>query len=287
MMYNKILIFLVPMEVSKIDTGIAFQIGSLTVRWYGIMIVTGIVAAIFIAAMLAKRKAIDIDHLLNIALLAVPFGILGARAYYVIFEWPYYSQHPNEILATWKGGLAIHGAIIAGGLAIFCYVLRKKHSFRVWGDILTPGLILAQAVGRWGNYFNQEAYGYETTVPWAMFIDGAYRHPTFLYESIWDAVGFVLLLVLWQAWKKRKNGDIMACYMIYYSLGRFVVESFRTDSLMLGPFRVAMLISLVGVVLGALLLYFNRRRPVEIMAGGQITGTVQPAKPAKQKKGKK
>ena len=188
-------------------------------------------------------------------------AILGARIYYVIFELPYYIQHPDEIIAIWHGGLAVHGGLLAGVASIYLGCCHYKISFWQFTDIMAPFMILGQAIGRWGNFFNQEAYGYEVdpaAVPWAMWIDGAYRHPTFLYESCWDLlVFFVLLWLARQAWVRR--GEIALGYLMLYSMGRVVVEGFRTDSLMLGPLRMAQVMSLVLFV-GALLVLLYRRK---------------------------
>ncbi|MGI5825107.1 MAG: prolipoprotein diacylglyceryl transferase [Bacillota bacterium] len=241
---------------------IAFQIGGLEVRWYGLLIVLGILLAMAVASRNCKKYRVDTDHLLNIVLLIVPVGLIAARLYYVIFNWSYYSANPSEIIAIWHGGLAIHGGIIGGALAMLVYCIVKKMPFRIMGDIITPGVVLAQAIGRWGNFFNQEAYGSETTLPWAIYIDGAYRHPTFLYESLWDLAAFVILMLLWSKWGKRRRGDIMALYFILYSLGRVWIEWLRTDSLMIGDIKMAMLMSVAGVLLGIFFLVYNRLRPV-------------------------
>lgn len=241
---------------------VAFEIGGLSVRWYGLLIVCGILIAILIAVRNCKKSRVDTDHLMNIILLILPCGLIGARLYYVIFNWGYYSANPSEIIAVWHGGLAIHGGLLGGMLAMFLYCLVKKMPFRVMADIILPGVVLAQAIGRWGNFFNQEAYGSVTDLPWAIYIDGAYRHPTFLYESLWDLAVFILLMVLWNKWKNRKHGDIMALYFIGYSLGRFWIEWFRTDSLMLGDLKMAMVISVAGIAAGILCLLFDRLHPI-------------------------
>lgn len=240
---------------------IAFQLGPFEVRWYGVLICCGMIAAFIWAFYRTKQIGLDPDHLLNILLLVVPLGIIGARLYFVVLHWDVYGAKPSLIPQIWRGGLAIHGGIIAGLLVLAIYSRYQRQSLRRWGDILTPGLILAQGIGRWGNYFNQEAYGYETDLPWAMLIDGAYRHPTFLYESIWDILGFLLLAYISKK-NKYKTGDVMACYMIWYSVGRFFIERFRTDSLMVGDLRAAMVVSAIGVVAGLVLLWLNRRYPV-------------------------
>ena len=248
---------------------IAFSIGPFDIRWYAVCILLGVLAAWFVCRSSCKRMNIDTEHLLNIILFGLVFGVLGARAYYVIFRWSYYSLHPAEIPQIWRGGLAIHGAIIAGCIVIWVYSRLKKHCFRQWLDIMGPGVILAQGIGRWGNFFNQEAYGFETDLPWAMYIDGARRHPTFLYESIWDVAGFVLLFALSRS-KKPKVGDIAALYFIWYSCGRFVIEWFRTDSLMGGGLKAAMVMSLLLIILGCALLFINRRFPVTDISAMQI-----------------
>ena len=240
------------------DTSIAFVIGPFTVRWYGIIISLAILFGIVIAAHLAKKMGEDTDDLINIALIAVPLAILGARLYYVAFNWDFYSQNPAEILKTWHGGMAIHGAVLAGILVVFFYTKMKDLCFRRWLDILCVPLILGQAVGRWGNFFNQEAYGYETNMPWAMYIDGAYRHPTFLYESLRDLAVFLLLLYIFKKCR-YKTGDLAACYLVGYSLGRFFIEQLRTDSLMMGPIRVAVFVSFIGILAGIVLFYLNRK----------------------------
>lgn len=253
---------------------VAFQIGSLSVRWYGLLIVCGILLAMAVASYNCRRYRVDKEHLLNIVLFMIPIGLICARLYYVIFNWENYAANPSEILAIWHGGLAIHGGIIGGALTVLVYSAIKKIPFRVFGDIITPGVALAQAIGRWGNFFNQEAYGSVTDLPWAIYIDGAYRHPTFLYESLWDLAIFILLMVLWSKWRSRRKGDIMALYFIGYSLGRVWIEWLRTDSLMLfGSIKMAMLMSVLGVVFGVIILVYDRIKPAAkykmVKAGGK------------------
>jgi len=261
------------------DSGIAFQIGSITIRWYGLLIASGIALGFFLTYKEAKRQHLNTDELANILLLILPIGIIGARLYYVACNMGYYGQHPWQIFQIWRGGLAIHGAIIAAVLTGILYAWGKKLNFFRWADLLIPAVSLAQAIGRWGNFFNQEAYGYPTTVPWAMYIAGAYRHPTFLYESIWDIVVFIILYKLLH--REHKIGSVFASYLILYSIGRFFIEMLRTDSLMFGPFRAAMLISGIGVLVGVFILSRIRKNPVVDVA------KIQPAPIAVMPKRKK
>lgn len=240
---------------------VAFTLGPITVRWYGLLIATAMLIAAVGGCRAMRKAGIDEDDFLTIFMVTIVVAILGARAYYVLFELPYYLQHPGEIIAIWHGGLAVHGGLIAGMLAIYFGCKHYRISFWQFTDIIAPFMILGQAIGRWGNFFNQEAYGYEvdpSVVPWAMWIDGAYRHPTFLYESIWDLLVFFVLLWLGrQLWVRR--GEIALSYLMLYSMGRVVVEGFRTDSLMLGPLRMAQVMSLV-LFFGALLVLWYRRK---------------------------
>ncbi|MDO4581448.1 MAG: prolipoprotein diacylglyceryl transferase [Bacillota bacterium] len=249
------------------NTGVAFSVGSLTVRWYGVIISCAMAVGIMLAYAETKRQHLDEDHLFNILLLVIPAAIIGARLYYVLFEWSRYAAEPGKIFAIWEGGLAIHGGIIAGALAIWLYCRAKREDFLRWTDIIAPSLAFGQACGRWGNYFNNEAYGsviepdsFWSWVPMQVFAEGAYHHPTFLYESLWDALIFVTLLILLR--RPHRIGSIFACYLVFYSIGRFFIEMLRTDSLMLGPFKQAMLISAVGVVIGVLILSAINKRPL-------------------------
>jgi len=217
--------------------------------------------AVLFACLEAKKQELNSEHYFNMCLMVLVLGIIGARAYYVFFNWDFYGANLTKILAIYEGGLAIHGGLIAGGL-VFALTGIYYH-IGAWRslDIVTPFVPLAQAIGRWGNYFNQEAYGYAVDpekIRWAMFIDGAYRHPTFLYESLWNLL--VFLFLLW--FRRRRNivtGDVALMYAILYSSGRLVIESFRTDSLMLGSFRVAQLVSVAAILLSILTIYLRHR----------------------------
>ncbi len=241
---------------------IAFELGPISVHWYGILIACAFLIGVWGSLREAKLEGINEDHFLNLIIICIVCAVIGARAYYVIFEWNYYSQHLSEIIATWHGGLAIHGGVIGGIIAIA--VCAWHYRLRIWQllDIIAPYLILGQAIGRWGNFFNQEAYGYEVSpdvVPWAMYIDGAYRHPTFLYESIWDIIGFLLLIFASRS-TKLKEGDIALLYFVYYSAGRFIIEGFRTDSLMLGPLRVAQVVCIIAIVASVVIAAVRRKK---------------------------
>ena len=238
---------------------IAFQIGPIAVRWYGILMSSALAIGTFLAYREAIRQKLDPDQIINLVIIAAPLAFIGARAYYVIFRWSYYSTNPSEIPAIWHGGLAIHGALIAGVLAGYFFVKWQKLKFWQIADIVAPSIILGQAIGRWGNFFNQEAYGYPTDLPWAMYIDGAYRHPTFLYESLWD-LGVFLFLLWYRRRKGIKHGEVFLIYAILYSAGRFIVEAFRTDSLMLGSLRAAQVISVIIIMAAVGLIYYRRKK---------------------------
>ena len=249
---------------------ILFTWGHFTIRWYGVLMVSGMAIAVLLSCLEAKRRELNAEHYFNMCLMVLIIGILGARAYYVFFNWDFYGENLLKILAIYEGGLAIHGGLIAGSLT---FVISGLY-YHIGGwrslDIAAPSVALAQSIGRWGNYFNQEAYGYVVDpekIPWAMFIDGAYRHPTFLYESIWDLLVFLFLL-----WYRRRskiiNGDVFLAYAVLYSIGRIVIEGLRMDSLMLGDFRIAQIVSATAIVFGLLTMYIRSRGRDQ---GGKIT----------------
>lgn len=233
---------------------VAFTLFGLEVRWYGIFIATGALLAIFFAEKLIERNPrVPKEAAVDVSIFALPLGIIGARTYYVLFEWQYYSAHLSEVLAIRNGGLAIHGGLIGGSLAIFIYCRAKKISFFELLDMLAPGVVLAQGIGRWGNFMNGEAHGGVTTVPWAINVGGQMVHPTFLYESMLD-VGIFLFLYFYLSKKRRFSGELAGAYMILYGIGRFFIEGLRTDSLYIGPLRTAQVVSIIGIALGILLL---------------------------------
>lgn len=241
---------------------VAFQLFGISVHWYGIILSFAVIVGLVLAIFEAKRVNFNPEDVVDLVIWALPISILGARFYYVFFNWGFYQRNPGEILAIWHGGLAIHGAVISALITTWVFVKYRQLNFWKTVDIFAPGLILGQAIGRWGNFINQEAYGYETDLPWAMYIDGAYRHPTFLYESLWNFSVFLFLL-----WLRKKpklvSGDIFLAYSGLYSLGRFFIEGLRTDSLMLGNIRVAQLVSAVAIFLSVILIYSNHRKQRE------------------------
>lgn len=232
---------------------IAFSIFGFDIRWYGIFIALAmLIASVFV---LKKGKAMGLseDNLMDLIIWVLPSAIVGARLYYVIFyDFSYYVSNPMEILNLRAGGLAIHGGIISGFLAGWVVTVRKKLPFVKLADVVAPVLILGQAIGRWGNFFNGEAHGGPTSLPWGIMVAGVKVHPTFLYESIWNGIIFLILLRFLN--KKHFDGQIIALYFVLYSIGRFFIEGLRTDSLMIGPLRVAQVISLL-MILGGLAIY--------------------------------
>ena len=249
---------------------IAIQFGPLTIHWYALIILSGLLLAVFLATKEAPRRQIPSDDIMDFILIAFPLAILGARIYYVVFEWSYYQNHIMEIFAIWQGGLAIYGGLLTGGVVLFWYCYRKALSPIDFLDVAAPTVMIAQSIGRWGNFVNQEAYGKAVTqldylpdfIRRQMYIDGSYRVPTFLYESLWNLIGFIIILVLRRRPKLFRRGDITAFYLIWYGCGRFFIEGMRTDSLMLGSLRVSQWLSALLVVSGLVLYYVNRRETV-------------------------
>ncbi|RKD27662.1 phosphatidylglycerol:prolipoprotein diacylglycerol transferase [Caminicella sporogenes DSM 14501] len=237
---------------------VAFKIFGISVRWYGILISFGMLLGTLLAVRESRRVNIDENKLIDLILVVIPCAIIGARLYYVIFNWSYYNGDIMKIINIREGGLAIHGGVIAGFISGYLFTKYNKLSFWKIADIIAPSLILGQSIGRWGNFINKEAYGRPTNLPWAITVDGVKVHPTFLYESLWDFAIFIFLM------KYRKNkkfdGEVFYFYIILYSIGRFFIEGLRIDSLMLGPFRVAQLLSLALIVIFTYLLIKRRKK---------------------------
>jgi len=248
---------------------VALDFGFIQIYWYSIMILIGLLIGLLVIYKEIKKQNINVDFFTNLAFYSIIIGIICARLYYVLFNLDYYSNHLLEIFEIWNGGLAIHGGIIGGGIFALIYCYKYKVDFYRVFDICVVGLIIAQAIGRWGNFFNQEAYGVLTTkdalismnlpefIVDGMYINGGYHHPTFLYESIWNVLGFVVLILIRWLYKRLKTGQLTGIYLIWYSLGRIFIESMRTDSLMLGSIRVAQLVSVLFIIAGVLLIIFR------------------------------
>jgi phosphatidylglycerol---prolipoprotein diacylglyceryl transferase len=223
-----------------------FTFGTIKVYWYGLFIVLGAMAAISITAKLAKRAGLPPTKVFDMAFYIMIFGILGARIYHILLELPYYTKYPADIIKVWQGGLAIHGAIIAGLITLVIFCKKEKIDFWLSAAIMVPGVALGQAIGRWGNYFNQELYGLPTDLPWGIPIDLMHRplqflsveyfHPTFLYESLGNFIifGILFFLVLRVAAKKISDPKIiLLSYLAMYSILRFSTEFLRLDQTLL------------------------------------------------------
>ncbi|HAY2299919.1 TPA: prolipoprotein diacylglyceryl transferase [Staphylococcus aureus] len=247
---------------------VAFNLGPLSVRWYGIIIAVGILLGYFVAQRALVKAGLHKDTLVDIIFYSALFGFIAARIYFVIFQWPYYTENPGEIIKIWHGGIAIHGGLIGGFIAgvIVCKV-KNLNPFQI-GDIVAPSIILAQGIGRWGNFMNHEAHGGPVSRAFLeqlhlpnfiienMYINGQYYHPTFLYESIWDVAGFIILVNIR---KHLKLGETFFLYLTWYSIGRFFIEGLRTDSLMFtSNIRVAQLVSILLILISISLIIYRR-----------------------------
>ena len=249
---------------------VALDLGIVQIYWYSLCILVGMMIGMFLVYRETIKKNINDTLITNLIFYTIIVSIIGARIYYVIFDWGYYSKNPTEILEIWNGGLAIHGAIIFGGLFLIMYTKQHKMNTLKILDICSVGLIIGQAIGRWGNFFNQEVYGSEVSLGFlkglhlpgfiidGMHISGAYHHPLFLYESLLCVLGFILLLVIRRR-KYIKTGQIFGIYCMWYSLGRFFLEGMRDSkyNLMLGNFKAAQIVSIGMFLVG--LFFFVRR----------------------------
>ena len=252
---------------------VAFTLFGKDIYWYGIIMATAMLLGILLASRLMKRAGENPDLIYDLAIIVIPLAIIGARIYYVLFQWEYYSNYPFwEVFAVWHGGLAIYGGVIGGLIGLLVFSKWKKISFFKLADVVAPALILGQAIGRWGNFVNQEAYGSPTNnialnfFPVSVFIEatGRYHYATFFYESMWNLLVFALLMLytyekLWKK-KERVHGDVFVLYLVLYGFGRMFIEGMRTDSLMLGPIRISQLLSGVMVLCGVL--YFIFQKPI-------------------------
>ncbi len=251
---------------------IALEIGPITIRWYGILMATAILVGFWLAHRRALEEGLPADELVRVAQWSVVAGLCGARLYEVAFNWDYYGRFPWKIIAVWEGGLAMHGGLIAGPLVGLLLARRWGVPIRRGLDVVAPSMVLGQAIGRWGNFFNEEAFGRPTDLPWKLYIsplhrppefrDAQFFHPTFLYESLWDALVFALLVWWVRPRVGRHPGAVFFSYVGLYSVGRFFIEALRLDSFWVAGFRVAQLASIVGVIVAVVgLAWVRRSRP--------------------------
>lgn len=257
--------------IAQIDR-VAFNLLGIPIYWYALIIVSGIIIAMWLSSREAVRVGLKSEDVTDFMLWGLPLSIIGARLYYILFDLPQYIADPIQIFNIRSGGLAIYGGLIAG--AITLYFFTKYHFISMWTflDIAAPSVLLAQAIGRWGNFMNHEAYGPVTTriflenphIPRFiidnMYIEGFYRQPTFLYESVWSLIGFILLLFLRNKKHLLKKGEVLLVYVMWYSFGRFFIEGLRTDSLyFLGVIRISQLLS-AFLFVGTIILFIWRRK---------------------------
>lgn len=263
--------------------GVGLEIGPISLRWYGLLIASAILIGASLSQYLAQQRQVKPELLSELVIWLVIGAIPAARLYYVLFRWDYYRHYPEEVFAIWRGGIAIHGAILGGLVAALIFARLKRVSFWQLADLVAPSLILGQALGRWGNFFNSEAFGRPTDLPWKLLIPlekrpsgyetVEYFHPTFLYESLWDLMVFGLLMTLFFKYPQAKRGTLFLVYAVGYSLGRLWIEGLRTDSLMLGPLRIAQVVSLVGIIVGVAglaWLYFLKRSLPDVQPSDRI-----------------
>ena len=258
---------------------VMFSVGKVEVRWYSFFILVAVIIGFILAIREGKKKKIDKDIIFDMGFYIVIFGILGARLYYVLFNFKEYQYNVLEIFRLWNGGLAIHGGILFGLLTIYIFSKIKNIKLSTLTDIVAPSLILGQAIGRWGNFFNSEAHGPITAlanlqkmkiipnfVIKGMKIDGVYYHPTFYYEFLWCLVGFIMLILIRNLYKKLKSGQLTCIYLMWYSFGRFFIESLRTDSLMILNLKVAQILSVILFVVSLvffLVIMFRTEKVIE------------------------
>jgi phosphatidylglycerol---prolipoprotein diacylglyceryl transferase len=262
---------------------IAFQlgplplVGTIVIRWYGILMALSIVVALWLCHRQARKEKLPADDIISVGQWAILAGLVGARLYEVIFNWDYYGVYPRKIFAVWEGGLAIHGGLIVGPLVGVLLAWYWKVPILRGLDVTAPSFAIGQAIGRWGNFFNEEAFGQPTNLPWKLYISPQHRppgytqfdyfHPAFLYESVWDLAMFILLVVWLRPRLRDQPGALFFAYIGVYSIGRFLIEGIRLDSFWVGPFRVAQLASLLGVIVAVVGLAWTRHRAQRGLSG--------------------
>lgn len=245
---------------------VLLDLGFIQIRWYSLFILIAIFIGGFLVYREAEKKGLDKDELIDIMFYTLIIGIVGARLYYVLFNLDYYLANPIEIIQMWHGGLAIHGGLLFALIFLLIYFKKKKMNLLLFLDTIVVGLIIAQAIGRWGNFFNGEAYGRDVTLEFlknlhlpnfiikGMHIGNSYKEPTFLYESILSLIGFIILLSVRKI-KKIKTGTLTSIYLIWYGISRLIIETFRSDSLMLGSIKMAQVVSIIGIIAGIIILF--------------------------------
>ena len=250
---------------------VAFNIFGFNVYYYSLCILLGVIVAYILITREGKKQGLPKEFISDLIFYTLIIGILGARVYYCVFNLDYYLANPSEILKIYNGGLAIHGGVIAGLIFVYFYTKKKNVSFIKILDIVAPAVIIAQSFGRWGNFFNQEAHGGITTyqnlknmhIPEfiinGMHIEGKYYYPTFFFESIWCLIGFIILMIARRN-KNLKKGFQIGFYFIWYGIGRFFIEALRTDSLMFFGLKIAQIVSLIGIIIGIIIIVTNRNK---------------------------
>ena len=250
---------------------VAFNIFGFNVYYYSLCILLGVIVAYILITREGKKQGLTKEFTSDLIFYTLIIGILGARVYYCVFNLDYYLANPSEILKIYNGGLAIHGGVIAGLVFVYFYTKKKNISFIKILDIIAPAVIIAQSFGRWGNFFNQEAHGEITTyqnlknmhIPEfiinGMHIEGKYYYPTFFFESIWCLIGFIILMISRRN-KNLRKGFQIGFYFIWYGIGRFFIEALRTDSLMFFGLKIAQIVSLIGIIIGIIIIVTNRNK---------------------------
>lgn len=248
------------------------SIGPINIYWYSILIVISILIGMYFSVKEAKKNNLTKEFIYDLIFYLIPVAVIGARIYYVIFNFSEFKYNLFDIFKIWEGGLAIYGAVIASIIFIIYYCKKKEKNILLTLDTFAPYLILGQAIGRWGNFINKEAHGAITTYEYlksihipnfiieGMYINGSYYIPTFLYESLWNIIGFIILLIIRKINKYQSKGLLVFSYFIWYGIGRFFIEGLRTDSLYIGIFRVSQLVSILLIIIGIIgIIYVVRR----------------------------
>lgn len=250
---------------------IFLKIGNIEIYWYSIILLVAFIIGCTYILKETKKIGIPKEKIENFIFYTIPISLVGARIYYVIFNHTYYFEYPLDIIKVWEGGLAIHGGIIAGLICLIFFVKKNNINILKMTDILLIALIIGQIIGRWGNFMNSEAYGPTTSLAFlksihlpnfiinGMYIDGVYHHPTFLYESLWNLIGLIIILIV-KNLKINKTGIITSIYLVWYGVGRFMIEKLRTDSLMFHHIKVAQIVSIFMILIGIILFIYSIKK---------------------------